>query len=106
LTPVRSAVGAFLLYCALTAAVFWPLVRDPAHTLIHNDDVYGNAWAMAWVVHQATRSPLELFDANSFYPRPSSFARGPGARLHRRVDLISIKLSPPLPRLVAASASS
>jgi hypothetical protein len=38
--------------------------------------VYGNAWAMAWVVHQATRSPLELFDANRFYPRPSSFAAG------------------------------
>jgi len=74
LTPVRSAVGAFLLYGALTAAVLWPLVRDPAHTLIPNDDVYGNAWAMAWVVHQAARSPLHLFDANSFHPRPSSFA--------------------------------
>lgn len=58
----------------LTAALLWPLVRDPAGTLIRNDDVYGNAWAMAWVVHQAARSPLELFEANSFYPRPSSFA--------------------------------
>jgi hypothetical protein len=58
----------------LTAAVSWPLVRDPAGTLIQNDDVYGNAWAMAWVVHQATRRPLHLFDANSFYPRSSTFA--------------------------------
>jgi hypothetical protein len=75
-SPVRTqlAAGAFALYCALTAAVFWPCVRDPAGTLIRNDDVYGNAWAMAWVVHQATRSPLDLFDANSFYPRSSSFA--------------------------------
>lgn len=72
--PSRAAAGAFALYCALTTAVFWPCVRDPAGTLIRNDDVYGNAWAMAWVVHQATRSPLHLFDANSFYPRPSSFA--------------------------------
>lgn len=66
--------GACVLYCALTAAVFWPLVRDPTGTLVPNDDVYGNAWAMAWVVHQATRSPLDLFQANSFYPRPDSFA--------------------------------
>lgn len=29
---------------------------------------------MAWLVHQASRSPLHLFDANSFHPRPSSFA--------------------------------
>jgi hypothetical protein len=70
----RGAGVAFILYCALTAAVFWPLVRDPAGTLVLNDDVYGNAWAMAWVVHQATRSPLDLFDANSFHPSASSFA--------------------------------
>ena len=57
-----------------TAAVFWPLARDPAHVLIPNDDVYGNAWAMAWLVHQAALSPQHLFEANSFHPRPSSFA--------------------------------
>jgi hypothetical protein len=74
LTRDRAAVAAVLLYCTLTAAAFWPLARGPAHTLIPNDDVYGNAWAMAWVVHQAVRSPLHLFDANSFHPRPSSFA--------------------------------
>jgi hypothetical protein len=72
--PIRQATAAFLVYGALTAALMWPLVRDPAGTLIRNDDVYGNAWAMAWVVHQATRNPLDLFEANSFYPRPSSFA--------------------------------
>ena len=74
MTRARAAVAAFLLYGALTAAVLWPMVRDPGHTFIRNDDVYGNAWAMAWVVHQAVRSPLHLFDANSFHPRPSSFA--------------------------------
>ena len=67
-------MAALLVYSALTAAAFWPVVRDPARTLIRNDDVYGNAWAMAWLVHQAVRSPLHLFDANSFHPRPSSFA--------------------------------
>jgi hypothetical protein len=62
------------VYALITAAVFWPLVRDPAHVLIPNDDVYGNAWAMAWLVHQAAADPLHLFDANSFHPRPASFA--------------------------------
>jgi hypothetical protein len=67
-------LAALVLYASLTGTVFWPQVRDPAHVLIPNDDVYGNAWAMAWLVHQAARDPLHLFEANSFHPRPSSFA--------------------------------
>lgn len=34
------------------------------------------AWAMAWVAHQVVRNPLELFNANAFYPYRNSLAFG------------------------------
>ena len=64
----------FAAYCFITIAFLWPLARDPAHQVIPNEDVYGNAWALAWVVHQVTTAPLHLFEANVFFPVPSSLA--------------------------------
>ena len=65
---------AFLGYALYTAAVFWPLVRSPGTRAINNPDTFGNAWALAWVVHQAVRDPLHLFDANGFHPLSGSLA--------------------------------
>lgn len=42
--------------------------------MVPNEDVYGNAWAMAWVVHQLGTDPLHLYDANVFHPVPHAFA--------------------------------
>ena len=33
-----------------------------------------NEWAVAWVAHQLPRAPLELFDANIFYPERNTLA--------------------------------
>ena len=33
-----------------------------------------NEWIMAWVVHQLPRDPLQLFDANIFYPAKDTLA--------------------------------
>ena len=33
-----------------------------------------NEWIVAWVVHQAPRNPLHLFDGNIFYPERSTLA--------------------------------
>ncbi|MXZ70666.1 MAG: hypothetical protein F4Z04_04035 [Acidobacteria bacterium] len=54
--------------CFLLLAVFhtWPLATgtvSPTH-----DDVWLNAWAVAWIAHQIPRNPLQLFDANMFFP--------------------------------------
>ena len=54
--------------CFLLLAVFhtWPLATgtvSPTH-----DDVWLNAWAVAWIAHQIPRDPLQLFDANMFFP--------------------------------------
>jgi hypothetical protein len=64
----------FAAYALFTAAALWPLVRAPGTMTVPNPDTYGNAWVLAWVVHQGVRDPVHLFDANGFHPIPHSLA--------------------------------
>jgi hypothetical protein len=41
---------------------------------VPNEDVYANAWALAWVVHQSVHEPRHLFQANIFQPHTLSLA--------------------------------
>src|SRR4029077_13618480 len=51
------------------------LAQAPATwSRVANADYTLNAWALAWVVHQAPRDPLHLFDANIFYPEKRTLA--------------------------------
>jgi hypothetical protein len=65
---------AAFVYLALSVATTWPLARSPTGLLVSNPDVYGNAWAMAWVARQAFRDPLHLFDSNMFHPHAKTLA--------------------------------
>jgi len=48
---------------------------DPAHlSRNENGDTLLNTWIVAWVIHQAPRAPLQLFNANIFYPEPNTLA--------------------------------
>ena len=71
IAPDLAALGFFLV---VTCFYLWPLPVQMASLVIPNEDVYGNSWAMAWVVHQLGRAPLDLFDANIFHPVPQAFA--------------------------------
>jgi hypothetical protein len=72
LRPRLAALGLFAL---LAIVETWPLASDPAH-LSRNDngDTMLNEWTLAWFAHQAPRSPLELYDANIFYPERDTLA--------------------------------
>jgi hypothetical protein len=81
----RKSVGAvaarfpkaasFLICAALAVLHTWPLAANPGQ-LSRNDnsDTVLNEWIMAWVVHQAPRDPVHLFDANIFYPNRDTLA--------------------------------
>jgi hypothetical protein len=71
---IKAAVAALALYAALAVGMTWPLARSPGTLLHANGDVFGNAWAVAWVAHQAFKDPLHLFDANMFFPHTKSLA--------------------------------
>ena len=60
---------------ALSVAMTWPALRDPAHTYLTTkiDPVYF-MWAIAWAGHGLAHSPASVFDGNAFYPAPLSLA--------------------------------
>jgi hypothetical protein len=68
-------LAALALFVALAVVHTWPLASDPAHlSRNENGDTLLNTWIVAWVIHQAPRAPLQLFNANIFYPEPNTLA--------------------------------
>lgn len=72
----RHAGLAFAAYAAFTAAAAWPLSAFPSRLGTLLDDTYSHVWGLAWVVRQAVRDPLHLFDSNMYWPHPQSLAYG------------------------------
>lgn len=69
-----ESLRSLALFALLSIGMTWPLASAPARISVPNDDTYGNAWAIHWVVHQASRDPLRLFDSNMFHPWTRSLA--------------------------------
>lgn len=71
-----------LAYLALTGWWLWPLPRHLGDHFIYPAsvspliaaDLHLITWALAWDTHALLTSPLTLFDANIFYPAPTSLA--------------------------------
>jgi len=70
----RKAGLAFALYASLTVVCTWPWARDPGRLAVPYPDLLGHVWGIAWVVHQARRDPLHLYDANMYWPQTLSLA--------------------------------
>ncbi|MCK1805997.1 MULTISPECIES: ABC transporter permease [unclassified Micromonospora] len=78
------AVGRFLVHewtlavvaaLALAAAMTWPTLRYPRHTLPQDYwDPSLQAWQMAWSGHILRTNPAQLWHSNTFYPENWSFA--------------------------------
>lgn len=70
-------------YAAVTIPWLWPLPLHPwsrsfydagGFPVVGTADFYLIVWAMSWVAHAVVRSPLHLFDANTFHPAPLTLA--------------------------------
>jgi hypothetical protein len=67
--------AALAFFTAMAIAHTWPLAANPAgFSRNDNGDALLNEWALAWFAHQAPRNPLQLFEANIFYPEPHTLA--------------------------------
>jgi len=72
---LRRELWALALFALLAAAHTWPLASAPGRwSRIDSGDTLLNAWALAWVAHQAVTDPLHLFDANIFHPEKRTLA--------------------------------
>jgi hypothetical protein len=81
---VGHAIGRFLVHewtlaslgsLALAVLMTWPTLRYPLHTLPQDfHDPALQAWQMAWSGHILLTDPAGLWDSNTFFPEPLSFA--------------------------------
>src|SRR5262245_59137961 len=71
----KWALASLVFFAAMTVVHTWPLAAAPATWSRHdNGDAMLNEWIVAWIAHQLPRNPLQLFDANIFYPEPNALA--------------------------------
>jgi 4-amino-4-deoxy-L-arabinose transferase-like glycosyltransferase len=71
----RRAAIACCAALALTVVMTWPLARglDRLGRTTTMDGLY-SIWNVAWVAHALVSDPLDLFDANIFYPHRDTLA--------------------------------
>lgn len=69
-----KTLGALLLYILATAVLLFPLSLELADHVPDWGDPLENTWALAWGGRALLTNPLELYNANIFYPYPNSLA--------------------------------
>jgi Dolichyl-phosphate-mannose-protein mannosyltransferase len=69
-------IGAIVLFAILVTAVLtWPLAAGVSDLgRVRLTDGRWSIWVVAWVAHALTSAPLQLYDANIFYPHPHALA--------------------------------
>ena len=71
----REIVLVPLASVLLAVVMTWPTMRHPASTV--PQDIYDPllvSWILAWPGHALLHQPLELWQANAFFPEPDSYA--------------------------------
>jgi len=62
------------LFAGLAIVNTYPLAFAPRTTIGHHGDALFSVWRLAWVAHQLAADPARLWDANIFYPEPTTLA--------------------------------
>lgn len=71
----RSRLAQLAFFAAFAVLHTWPLAGDlGGWSRLDNADTALNTWIVAWVAHQLPRAPLDLFNANIFFPEPRTLA--------------------------------
>ena len=67
-------ISVFLLFCLWAVLMTWPLATDLSHRLASWGDPVFQAWTLAWDLHALRTHPLNIFNANIFYPYRNTLA--------------------------------
>ena len=73
---IRRVTPAWIAaFFGLHAAAFtYPLVLNPGSLVGTHGDALFSVWRLAWIAHQVRADPLNLFNANIFYPEARTLA--------------------------------
>jgi hypothetical protein len=69
-----TTLAVLLLLAVLSLAFTYPLPFHLADAVEDRQDALLNVWITAWDAHQLLADPLDLFNANIFYPYPRTLA--------------------------------
>lgn len=67
-------LAALCLYVFVTIVMTWPYAKQVQTSLYNWSDALLNTWTLAWGVHALLTNPLELYNANIFYPYTNTLA--------------------------------
>lgn len=67
-------VAVFAIFCVWAVIMSWPLATDLGHRLASWGDPVFQAWTLAWDLHSWRTHPLNIFNANIFYPYRNTLA--------------------------------
>lgn len=70
----RAHFFVLLLYVGLTALFLFPLSIELGDHVPDWGDPLENAWVLAWNAHQLVHDPLQVYNANIYYPFPNALA--------------------------------
>jgi hypothetical protein len=73
-SPLPRDLPALAIFLALTLVMTNPLPLHLASAVEDKQDALLNTWIIAWVGHALITHPLDLFNANIFYPYPNALA--------------------------------
>jgi hypothetical protein len=71
---VKRDAGAAAFFTALAMAMTWPLARIITRGVAYPADPYHLTWVLDWDWFATLHRPLQLFQANIFYPVKDAFA--------------------------------
>ncbi|MFA6525153.1 MAG: hypothetical protein WCT33_02660 [Patescibacteria group bacterium] len=72
--PLKRNSMAVVIFLLLTFVMTYPWSAQLATSVQASSDSYFNIWTIAWDVHMFQEKPLDIFNANIFYPNNNTLA--------------------------------
>jgi hypothetical protein len=69
-----AKLGALGLFVLITVVMTWPYTRQIQTSLYNWSDALLNTWTLVWGAHALLTDPLNLYNANIFYPYSNTLA--------------------------------
>jgi hypothetical protein len=77
--PLKRELVIILAFVSLTLIMTWPWILHIRDAVPDKGDPYILAWTLWWDYHQTLHHPLQLFNANIFFPYQDTLAFGENA---------------------------
>ena len=68
---------AFFLYAIVASVIFFNFLKNISNAILPGDGIF-TYWVLSWDIHSFLNHPLDIFNANIFYPNANTLAYSEG----------------------------